>query len=282
MKFFEDVQSCGLKVPAEGRKHRPRYAVFTLIELLVVIAIIAILAAMLMPALQQARERAKGATCTSNLKQIGSLFNSYLDSNTENYPMNSGPAYVDGQTKVVSDILCLAVQNGTWRDMKSALAESPASDVTIPLFNERMRKLMLFMCPSESRTLLHVNSGLTARYTNYLANGAIEGYVASSTDLTISPGIKSTMLKMPTRNMLMTDNNLEKKWARVDNQWFLRSVSESGGGGVRWRHNGSANFLMADGHVESQNERVNPDVAASEVHITRHTKNASPNCWLFR
>lgn len=56
---------------------------FTLIELLVVIAIIAILAAMLLPALQQAREKGKLTKCTNNMGTLAKVFHAYADDNSD-------------------------------------------------------------------------------------------------------------------------------------------------------------------------------------------------------
>ncbi|MBI4027546.1 MAG: prepilin-type N-terminal cleavage/methylation domain-containing protein [Verrucomicrobia bacterium] len=59
---------------------------FTLVELLVVVAIIAILAALLLPALKNAREAAKKAGCVNNLKQIGQLIHLYANDNNGQAP----------------------------------------------------------------------------------------------------------------------------------------------------------------------------------------------------
>ena len=103
---------------------------FTLIELLVVIAIIAILAAILFPVFAQAREKARQASCMSNLKQIGLALNQYAQDYDESHPgVWFGP-----------------VNKGPWSVQSDATTFYKWMDAVYPY----VKNEQVFICPSDT------------------------------------------------------------------------------------------------------------------------------------
>ena len=103
---------------------------FTLIELLVVIAIIAILAAMLLPALSAARERARTSNCIAQLKQMGLSMAMYTDVNKDFLTQSWQSALNSGWYHRLSELGC--DWNDTYRSKKIPAVLLPAPARAIP------------------------------------------------------------------------------------------------------------------------------------------------------
>ncbi|MBE6380519.1 MAG: DUF1559 domain-containing protein [Lentisphaerae bacterium] len=149
---------------------------FTLIELLVVIAIIAILAAMLLPALSAARERARNANCIGKLKQIGTAMIMYAGDNKSYLPVNNlrgscsckRCVIVSGCTFAGNDVPAMLINGGYFGSAtNNAQGESSESDQN-----------NLFRCPSDSTWFLKDESG---SYWLFIVSGGTCGQWSIST-----------------------------------------------------------------------------------------------------
>lgn len=135
-----------------------RRSAFTLIELLVVIAIIGVLIALLLPAVQSAREAARRAQCLNNLKQLGIALHTYHDANGM-FPLGRTIPF-DTSYSSIARILPFVEQTTVGNAMNVDLSWSGLENQTVTTTN-----LSLLLCPSDSAELPVGWAG-----TNYRAN----------------------------------------------------------------------------------------------------------------
>ncbi|MDB5391453.1 MAG: hypothetical protein JWM11_7099 [Planctomycetaceae bacterium] len=133
---------------------------FTLIELLVVIGIIAILLAMLLPAVQQAREAARKTQCRNNLKQIGIALAGYLESNRVWPPSFLGP--MEDSWSIQARILPFLDQTVIYSRIKFDRQWSNLQNLATGI---PQMSIPAYLCPSDPNSSQLYNAGISEGLT---------------------------------------------------------------------------------------------------------------------
>ena len=207
---------------------------FTLIELLVVLAIIAILAAMLLPALQNAREQSRSSACQNKLKQIATFAGMYVDDNKE----------------YLSPSECM--------DHNGFVAKlTPYSGIDYKKASKSAKDAGIFLCPSDSKRMAWTGTDAVGKvcwsygknyYTNSLSSTTPN---INSKDYADGKGaVKLSQIRQPSKTMHLTDvmrDNLNACSFTNDLRPF--SPGDTRAWEVDLRHNGGAVVAWHDGHV---------------------------------
>ena len=211
---------------SRARLHENLY--FTLIELLVVIAIIAILAAMLLPALQQARARAHSTTCANHLSNLGRAMSFYTQDNNDHlfrcYNTNWGSAYL--------------IYNGSnmpfWKYV-GAVGNADAS---------KNKAVLQYRCPSPQLFPELITEHSYDRY-NYGYNYYFGHHIQDN---------KLIRHRYLSETVLFLDNG---GYVKNVTQYPWYSTAEAKGLTAKLygrRHSGAGNMVYSDGHTGSVKE----------------------------
>jgi len=212
------------------RPHLSCHQSFTLIELLVVIAIIAILAAMLLPALSKARQKANAIKCVGSLKQIGLAFTMYAGDN-------------DDYMVPLADFANLNAWCGTRSSNSAAFRPEGGIMDYVGASNK------ITQCPA----MLEIGVD-DSPYGNNLGCGGY-GYNGNNLSVWWNGFRRIVEVKNPASTIAFADSAQFLASGKITEIYTISSPYDGWGDAtpdMHFRHNGKTNAAWVDGHVSSE------------------------------
>ena len=224
------------------RRNRMKCTFFSLIELLIVTAIIAILAAMLLPALNKARQKAYAINCANNFKQVGISMSFYLNDNDEMFPRYGTSE--GGKNLAWSGNLA---RGNYLRSAKSLICPAIAdSGKYLDKLQNRMDKKEFLYSSASNLEWTYISPGYNFNYLGEVNRTASGAYSAKCN------WTKLSRLKSPSRIIQFADS--KRNGGSFDSGFYIIDcdyTTSTSIGNVWGRHGGTVTTLWCDGHVTS-------------------------------